>query len=523
MITRLGWFLAALVIAVDARPIDRTDQSSSSPPPEAVVMPLGMAPAPDGSVLVADPGALRIWRIAGRRLEVVAGSGRGGESEDGVPAVEARLSGLSQVAVDRAGNVFFTERSESSRARIRKIDRSGRLTTIADTTDERAGEQIERDSPGFVSGLAVDAAGNVFFAERLAHRIRKVGTNGVVTTFADTVGSGIQSDLVLDRDGRLLVASGAQILALDMEGKSNAIAGTGEAGYSGDGGPATRAQFSQHLGLALDRQGALVVADLGNDRVRRIASDGTVTTIGGAGLVGKDRGCSLCPWAAAIAGDGTTYVSAGSNGLLALSSDRRFRQVFTLPAQRVRDLKPSRDAFLRELLDPEYTLVTRRFDDYTSGSYHVDKIDLYNGLRAAANRSGKRLRGVLIVGPSGVLWSYGVTAFFDEGDRVRANHLVMPHARITWKGTALLTRQQYADAIASLTSAAQFSKEVPPAKDKTLPYPEWAHSVLLADLSAGRPVVRYSGVDLFTSNPEREQFIDALNTLEALFQTTYGR
>lgn len=502
------------------------DQAATPQPatqPRAVIDPEGLAAAADGSVLVVDKGSLRIWRIVGKQLQVVAGSGRGGDSPDGVPAVDARLSDLAWVAADGAGNVYFTDHTQSHRARIRKVDRGGRLSTLAETAPEGTRESPDGNNPGYISGLAADAAGSVYFSERMLDRIRRIDAAGVVTTYAEHLPADLGMGLAVRPDGTLLVPGGydAFVMAIDARGAARVVAGTGDPGCSGDGGPAARAQFSRSPGIGLDSKHRLLIADMENDRLRRVGSDGVVSTIARAKRANPSGGCTLCPRAVAVAGDGTTYVSA-PRGLRRVARGGAFRSTFALPPDAFEALRPTRAGFFRELLEPEYSPATRLFDDYTEGSYHVDKIDTYKGLVEAAQAAGRTLLGVLVVGPSGGLWSYGVTAFFEEGDQVRANRLMMPHARITWKGTALLTRTQYADIIASLRQAADFRPSPPPATDEVSRHPESAYSVLLADLSPGRPQVSYADVDLYRSGAATDKFIAALNALETLFQTTYG-
>jgi hypothetical protein len=115
------------------------------------------------------------------------------------------------------------------------------------------------------------------------------------------------------------------------------------------------------------------------------------------------------------------------------------------PAAWTDDPKPDRAAFLAEVLDAKPTPVTPKFDDYTRGSYHVEKADLLKGLTEEAGRRKLGLRAALITGPMPLdpLWSYYVTVFLKEGDQVRVNHLVMPHARITGKSTGLISADRY--------------------------------------------------------------------------------
>ena len=101
-------------------------------------------------------------------------------------------------------------------------------------------------------------------------------------------------------------------------------------------------------------------------------------------------------------------------------------------------LTPSREGFFREALFAAKSARTPRFDDYTPGSYHADKLDIAAGLPSAATKCGLTLDGLVVVGPVGPLWAYHVVVFVREGKDIRVNSLVMPHARITGKGTGVI-------------------------------------------------------------------------------------
>jgi hypothetical protein len=116
-------------------------------------------------------------------------------------------------------------------------------------------------------------------------------------------------------------------------------------------------------------------------------------------------------------------------------------------------VSPSREGFFREVLFAAPTARTPRFDDYTPGSYHVDKLDLADGLPSEAARCGVRLRAVLVLGPVGPMWAFHVIAFIQDGDSLRINSLVMPHARITGKGTGRIDEARLTALIASVTGS----------------------------------------------------------------------
>lgn len=131
---------------------------------------------------------------------------------------------------------------------------------------------------------------------------------------------------------------------------------------------------------------------------------------------------------------------------------------------------PSREAFFREVLFSPATPRTPRFDDYTDGSYHVDKLDLVTGLPITAAACAVLLHAVLVVGPVGPLWAYHIFAFVEQADTVRLNALVMPHARITGKATRTVDRDSLAFWLRRFEDLPLLSRGVPswPASEERL-------------------------------------------------------
>src|SRR6185369_9903081 len=190
-------------------------------------------------------------------------------SGDGGPAINAGLTPFG-IAVDATGNIFIADFLNS---RIRRVDRSGIITTVAGSGNigfSGDGGPATRANLTGPTDVAVDAAGNIFIADAGNHRIRRVDIRtGIITT----------------------------------------VAGSGIAGFSGDGGRATSANLNIPFGVSIDGAGNLFIADTGNSRVRRVdARTGIITTFAGTGIFD-------------FSGDGGPATFAGLAGLAGLTVD----------------------------------------------------------------------------------------------------------------------------------------------------------------------------------------------------------
>jgi uncharacterized protein (TIGR03437 family) len=189
-----------------------------------------------------------------------------------------------RVTVDAFGNTYF-----GSLRSIYRVDRTGSLSRIAGTG--RAGVTV--DGPALSAqltypvGIAVDDAGNVFYTERNDTRLRRVSPSGVLTT-VPVEGLVRPMGLRFDAAGNLYIAdTGANVIRrLTPSGALTTVAGNGAADFSGDGGPATSASLNGPEGMALDRAGNLYIADTFNHRVRVVAAGGTIATFAGTGFPG---------------------------------------------------------------------------------------------------------------------------------------------------------------------------------------------------------------------------------------------
>jgi RHS repeat-associated protein len=213
-------------------------------------------------------------------LTLVAGGGS--NTGDGIPATEASLLSPQGVAIDFEGNIYI---AEAGKHRIRKVDTNGIITTVAGTGtngysgDDGPATQAQLFGP---SGLAIDVSGNLFIADTGNRRIRKIDPSGVINTVAGVGTRGYSGDggpateaeldtperIAVDRFGNLYIADYGVIRMVDTNGIIITLAGNGTPGYSGDGGPASRAQLNAG-DIDLDPLGNLYIADA--HRIRKMA------------------------------------------------------------------------------------------------------------------------------------------------------------------------------------------------------------------------------------------------------------
>jgi sugar lactone lactonase YvrE len=270
-------------------------------------------------------------------IVTIAGNGQPGHDGDGGPALAAQLGTPAGVAVAPDGAIYF---AEYQYACIRRVHADGTIITIAGRAEEEGyagdgGPATDALLQG-PDGLAILPDGSVCIADSGNDRIRVINPNGIIRTIAGAGESGYSGDggpatqatfltpydVALGPDGSLYIADTDNfcIRRVDPSGRINTIAGTGVAGYSGDGGPATAAQLNRPFALALSRNGSLYVADYSNSRVRRIRSDGTIETVAGTGTWGydgDDRPATLAalngPIGIAVGPDDEIYIADNHN------------------------------------------------------------------------------------------------------------------------------------------------------------------------------------------------------------------
>jgi len=291
-------------------------------------LPYGVAVDADGNVYVADAGNHRIRKIsAAGVVTTLAGSTFG--YLDGTGAA-ARFNFPEGVAVDADGNVYV---ADAGNHRIRKITAAGVVTTLAGSTFGYLDGTGAAARFNFPSGVAVDAAGNVYVADAGNDRIRKVTAAGVVTTlagstlgFADCTGAAARFNfpfgVAVDAAGNVYVADAQnnRIRKITAAGVVTTLAGSTLGFVDGTG---AAARFSSPQGVAVDAAGNVYVADASNDRIRKVTAAGVVTT-----LAGSTQGFLDGTGAAAqFATPYTVAVDAAGNVYVADTDNDRIRQI----------------------------------------------------------------------------------------------------------------------------------------------------------------------------------------------------
>jgi len=254
--------------------------------------PLGVVVAPDGTIYIADNGNDRIRKIAPNGIITTIAGSTGGFTGDGGPATAARMNGPISIVLDSLGNIFF---SDALNFRVRKIATTGIITTVAGTgrvsLSGDGGLATAADS--YPCWLAIGPDNTLYFTDdydaRLSgnKRIRRVLANGTIVTVAGTGISGFNGDggpataaqirsasgVAVDAAGNIFIADAedARIRKVDPSGKITTYAGTGTAGVTGDGGPALAARLNFPSGMVVDSIGNLFVADVRNDKIRKIS------------------------------------------------------------------------------------------------------------------------------------------------------------------------------------------------------------------------------------------------------------
>jgi sugar lactone lactonase YvrE len=259
--------------------------------------PAGVALDAAGNLLIADTGNQCVRSVTTNNIiTTVAGNGTIGYSGDGGRATNANLYNPQNVSVDQVGNLFI---ADIGNQRIREVGTNGVITTMAGSILNDGG-QATNATLNQAYGVALDSAGNVYVADPYNNRIRKIGTSGIITTVAGNGLYGYVGDgglatnasfrnpcgIALDASKNIFVADlgNKRIRKIDTNGFIWTVAGNGSFSSSGDGGQATNASLMFPQGVAVDKIGNLFIADLSNSNIRKVGTNGVISSLTGIGL-----------------------------------------------------------------------------------------------------------------------------------------------------------------------------------------------------------------------------------------------
>ena len=267
--------------------------------------PFGIVIGPDGALYWVEYGSHLLLRLdlRSKKISVLAGTGTKGYSGDGGPATAAQLNTPHELRFDSKGNIYIAERDNHT---IRFIDMKSKTISTVAGTGERGfsgdGGPSHKAQLAQPHSIQLDRAGNVYICDIMNNRVRKIDPKTrVITTFAGTgerantpaeasldgtpLAGPRSIDITPDGKMYLVLREGNRVFEVDVARRQlKLVAGTGEMGYSGDGGPAVSAKFNGPKGIAYSAEGALYISDTENHVVRRIdLRTGMISTVIGTG------------------------------------------------------------------------------------------------------------------------------------------------------------------------------------------------------------------------------------------------
>jgi uncharacterized repeat protein (TIGR02543 family) len=295
------------IYIVDSRRIRKVDTSGviSTVVISNLSSPIGVAVDSSGNLYIADWGWNYIKKVnTSGVVSTVAGNGTSVSSGDWGYATSAGLNEPVAVAVDAAGNIYIAEWNGQ---RIRKITTNGIIYTVAGTgAGGFSGDGGAATSARiyYSYGVAADSSGNIYIADSMNRRIRKVNTSGVINTvagsgavffnggggaggFSGDGGAATSAQLyspsvgASDSSGNIYIADAGRIRKVTPSGIISTVAGNGTVGSAGDGGTATSAMISTAMGVAFDSSGNIYIADYSNNCIRKVSTSGVISTVAG--------------------------------------------------------------------------------------------------------------------------------------------------------------------------------------------------------------------------------------------------
>ncbi len=293
-------------------------------------------------------------RITDNAVETVAGTGELGDAKDG-PALYAQFNHPTNVSFDAQGRMLIAAWHNSL---VKRLDlATGLVENVAGTGARSYGGDngpANAAALNLPSAVVVDKAGNIIFSDQANFRLRVVDASGTIRTMCGKGTPGYSGDggpalaaelkspvgqsaapagrIAIDKDDRIYIADTGNhaVRRIDTDGTITTLAGTGQPGYSGDEGPATAAELDTPSDVAVARNGTVYIADTMNNAVRMVRPDGTITTLAGTGDRGfsGDRGPAAQakldrPYGVEVALNDSVYVADTHNHRIRLVSDSR--------------------------------------------------------------------------------------------------------------------------------------------------------------------------------------------------------
>jgi uncharacterized protein (TIGR03437 family) len=295
-----------------------------------------------GNLYICDQFNQRVRKVSGGTINTFAGDGTAGFFGDKGAATSAEVNLPSGVAVDSSGNLYIADRNNNV---IRQVNTSGTITTVAGDNGSGAGYSGDNAAAtsaqlNLPTAVTLDSAGNMYIADTVNNRIRKVtASSGFITTLAGSDLKGYQGDngaatsallntpvgVAVDAAGNVYFSdSGNNVVRkITPNNVITTVAGTGIGGFSGDGGAAVNAQLHFPKGIALDAAGNLYIADYTNQRIRKVSANGIIQTVAGTGGIGNygDGGPATqallnFPCGVAVDKSGNVYIADTQNYLV---------------------------------------------------------------------------------------------------------------------------------------------------------------------------------------------------------------
>lgn len=366
------------------------DGGDGGPATKAVLNnPYGIAIDPSGNIYFADRNNHRIRKInSAGIITTIAGTGKAGYSGDGRPASRASINYPIGVASDGNGNLLFSDRYNNC---VRKIDLSGKgiITTIAGTGqpgysgEGGLAEDAQLNGP---AGILVGQNGNIFICDAYNNCIRKINEAGIITTFSGTATKGYYGEgrmameaelyepygIAADSAGNIYFTEygNERVRKINASGIITTIAGTGIPGYSGDGSQATLAGLNHPTGIAIDKNGNIIIADGDNNCIRKINTAGIISTIAGTGEPGfsGDNGPAAI---AALSGPAGVALDGNDNIYFSDLGNNRIRMITQAPG-----LTIAPDSSLNIVVSANPSEMTLLFEFKSAGEVNIKLMDI---------------------------------------------------------------------------------------------------------------------------------------------------